>query len=56
MLIIWIENTIDFEKSWDVLIAENADIIYPAHGRPFPTCDLVKYKKDISRLRLHKLN
>ena len=54
-LIIWIEDTKDFEKSWDVLITENADAIYPAHGRPFPTSDLVKYKKYISKLRLHKL-
>ena len=55
-LIIWIENIVDFEKSWDVLINENADIIYPAHGRAFPTSDLVKYKKYISKLHLYKLN
>ena len=54
-LIIWIEDTADFEKSWDVLLAENADVIYPAHGRPFPKCDLAKYKKYISKIRLHKL-
>ena len=54
-LIIWIENTNDFEKSWDALIAEGVDTIYPAHGRPFPTSDLAKYKKHISKLRLYKL-
>ena len=27
-----------------------------AHGRPFPTSDLAKYKNYISKLRLHKLN
>lgn len=54
-LIIWIEDKIDFEKSWDVLLAENADVIYPAHGRPLPKCDLAKYKKYISKIRLHKL-
>jgi glyoxylase-like metal-dependent hydrolase (beta-lactamase superfamily II) len=54
-LIIWIEDKSDFEKSWDVLLAENADTIYPAHGRPFPKCDLAKYKKYISKIRLHKL-
>ena len=54
-LIIWIENIIDFEKSWEALIAENADTFYPAHGRPFPTDDLTKYKKYISKLHLHKL-
>ena len=55
-LIIWIEDTTDFEKSWDVLLAENAEAIYPAHGRPFATSDLAKYKKHISKLRLYKLN
>lgn len=54
-LIIWIEDKTDFEKSWDMLLAENADTIYPAHGRPFPKCDLAKYKKYISKIRLHKL-
>ncbi len=54
-LIIWIEDKTDFEKSWDGLLAENADVIYPAHGRPFPKCDLAKYKKYISKIRLHKL-
>ena len=54
-LIIWIEDKTEFEKSWDVLLAENADAIYPAHGRPFPKCDLAKYKKYISKIHLHKL-
>ncbi len=54
-LIIWIEDTADFEKSWDVLLAENADAIYPAHGRPFPRNDLAKYKNHISKIHLHKL-
>ena len=54
-LIIWIEDKSDFEKSWDVLLAENADTIYPAHGRPFPKYDLAKYKKYISKIHLHKL-
>ena len=54
-LIIWIEDKTDFEKSWDVLLAEDANTIYPAHGRPFPKYDLAKFKKYISRIRLYKL-
>ena len=54
-LIIWIEDKSDFEKSWDVLLAENVDTIYPAHGRSFPKYDLAKYKKYISKIHLHKL-
>ncbi len=53
-LIIWIEDIADFEKSWDVLLAENADVIYPAHGRPFPRNDLAKHKNHIAKIHLHK--
>lgn len=55
-LIIWIENKEAFEKSWEALLCENADKLYPAHGRPFPLSDLARYKKHISKLRLRKLN
>ena len=54
-LIIWIENLVEFEKSWERLIALDVDMLYPAHGRPFPKSDLMKYKKYISKIRLYKL-
>lgn len=53
--IIWIENVKEFENSWDVMISENGDMIYPAHGKPFDVSDLKKYKHKISRIRLYKL-
>ena len=33
-----------------------ADSIYPAHGIPFPTSDIAKYKKYFSDIHLRKLN
>lgn len=54
-LIIWIEDKAAFEKSWDVLLAEPIETIYPAHGRPFPKSDLARYKHSISRVRLRGL-
>ncbi len=54
-LIIWIEDKVEFEKSWDMMLAEDADIIYPAHGHPFSKSDLAKYKNHISKIRLRKL-
>ena len=54
-LIIWIENTADFELSWERLLAEQAATIYPAHGSPFPKSDLAKYKSVIARIKLLKL-
>ena len=54
-LIIWIEDKTEFEKSWDVLISKDADMIYPAHGKPFHKSDLVKYKKNIANIQLYKL-
>ena len=28
---IWVENTDEFGRSWDLLMAEKAEILYPAH-------------------------
>lgn len=52
---IWIEEKSVFFHSWDILIAEKADLIYPAHGRPFCSNDLKKYKSRISKVRLYRL-
>ena len=54
-LIIWIENKTEFEKSWDILINQDAEVIYPAHGKPFPKRELAKYKKDIAKIHLYQL-
>ena len=54
-LIIWIENLDDFAKSWDKLISSGAKMIYPAHGKPFATSDLDKYKDIIPTIKLRKL-
>ena len=54
-LIIWIENTRQFEQSWEVLLNANADLIYPAHGNPFPKEDLRKYKDVIKNIKLRPL-
>lgn len=34
-LTIWIENTEQFERSWETLLSEDAELIYPAHGSFF---------------------
>ena len=54
-LIIWIENVADFEKSWELLISTDARTICPAHGKPFSTGDLKKFKSRISKIKLRKL-
>lgn len=52
---IWIEDKKDFQNSWEILIAEKADFIYPAHGKPFRSNDLKKYRNGISKVKLYKL-
>ena len=54
-LIIWVENKVEFEQSWETLINQRATMIYPAHGKPFHKKDLVKFKKNIKDIRLYKL-
>ena len=39
-----IEDLHLFHCSWDRMISLNADMIYPGHGKPFPSHDLVKYR------------
>ena len=52
---IWIEDKNLFYQSWDVLIAEKAERIYPAHGKPFRRDDLIKYKRHIPKVKLYEL-
>ena len=54
-LTIWIENTADFERSWDVMLSTDAKTVYPSHGRPFPKSDLARYKPKIAKIKLRKL-
>ena len=52
---IWIEDKAEFQRSWDVLLAERAKLIYPAHGKPFDPHDLEKYRGRIPKIRLYPL-
>ena len=52
---IWIEDKNAFQNSWDILINEKANLIYPSHGKPFSDNDLKKYKSCICRVKLYKL-
>ena len=54
-LIIWIENIGQFQQSWNVLLNTDADIIYPAHGKPFDKDDIRKYINEIQKVRLRPL-
>ena len=52
---IWIENKKAFQDSWSRLIGENAEWIYPAHGKPFRPENLKKYLPFIPKTRLYRL-
>lgn len=54
-LTIWIENTEQFERSWETLLSEDAELIYPAHGSFFCKNDLRKYKDEIKNIHLRSL-
>ena len=53
---IWIENKADYFNSWDILLAESAEKLYPAHGKPFDSGELRKYKSCASGVRLYTLH
>ena len=50
---ILIEDVPSFAQSWDKIIALNPSRIYPCHGNPFPTEDLVKYRSRLNQLKLY---
>ena len=52
---IWIEDKEQFEQSWEVLLKEDVDWIYPAHGEPFQKSDLRRCKDVIKHIRLRLL-
>jgi len=54
--IIWIEDLENYVQSWDKMIACDARMIYPSHGKPFPKSDLIRYRERLNRLRLWKIN
>ncbi len=51
--IIWIEDMAAYRRSWDAMIALPAETIYPSHGKPFPTSDLVKYRSRLDKIRIY---
>ena len=53
--IIWIENLEQYQHSWEKMIALNPQMIYPAHGKPFSTKDLRKYRPYLDKIKLYKL-
>ena len=52
---IWVENTSDFETSWEKLIDEDVRVVIPAHGRPFPIENLQKNIGLVSQIKLRAL-
>lgn len=52
---IWIENKNAFYNSWNILIDEKVDWIFPAHGKPFRRKELKKYINYIPKIRLYRL-
>lgn len=41
---IWIDDKVEFGKSWDKMLALHPARIYPAHGAPFSPKDLLKFR------------
>ena len=49
--IIWIEDLEQYKRSWEKMIELNPTLVYPAHGKPFPTSDLKKYQPHLYIIR-----
>lgn len=52
---IWIEDKNEFMNSWNVLIKQKSEKIYPSHGKPFTDKDLIKNIELIKKIKLYRL-
>lgn len=52
---IWIENVEDFQKSWDRILGLKVKTLYPAHGRPFMSVDLAKFRYFLNGRKTYRL-
>lgn len=52
---IWIEQKKAFQNSWNRLLNEKAEWIYPAHGKPFRSEKLKQAINDLPKIRLYRL-
>ena len=52
---IWIENLPQFRRSWETMLEKSPRLLYPAHGKPFPTADLKKYLNTLGKVKLRAL-
>lgn len=49
---IWIEDAVEFGRSWDKMLALNPTKIYPSHGTPFLPKDLIKFRHFMDNRKL----
>ena len=54
-VIIWIEDTEKYKRSWEEILKISPSMLCPAHGKPFRTADLEKYLPYLERIRLYPL-
>lgn len=53
--IIWIENLEDYRRSWERMVELDCDLVYPAHGKPFPGEDLVQYREELGKIKIRQI-
>lgn len=52
---IWAEDLSAFRASWEAIIALHPKLLYPGHGKPFPTADLQRYLHAVEKHKIYKL-
>ncbi len=54
--IIWIEDRESYIKSWDKMISLDVQKIFPSHGKPFKSSDLIRFRRKLDKMKLRKVN
>jgi hypothetical protein len=53
--IIWIEDIESYIRSWDKMISLDVQKIFPSHGKPFKSIDLIRYRRKLDKIKLRKI-
>jgi len=52
---IWMEDKVEFRKSWEYLLSQNVKLLYPSHGNPFEVDELKKLVTEIDKVKIYSL-
>ncbi|QUI25872.1 MBL fold metallo-hydrolase [Vallitalea pronyensis] len=55
-IIIWIEDMLEYKKSWQKMMTIDYKKVYPAHGKPISKNNIISNYKSLKKIKLYRLS